>query len=280
MNRRHFILAGGATIGLAVAPAFAAAPRFAPTRFTVEVRGTGPDVVLIPGLTSGRDVWASTVAAIPGYRYHLIQVSGFAGEPARGNASGAVVNPLALEIVRYIVDRRLDHPAIIGHSMGGTLAMIIGARAPNLAGRIMVVDMLPQPAGLFGGNASDWGPLADSLGNFLGSRDGRRLFAGFMSAFSPPNSGNRRSDPDVTARAMHELVRTDMTPELPRIRAPFTIVYASPDPRARAAIDRDFTRAYAGAQGARLVRVDNSGHMVMLDQPARFQAAVREFLAR
>jgi pimeloyl-ACP methyl ester carboxylesterase len=279
MNRRHFMMAGAAIASIA-APAFAAAPRFEPTRFTVEVRGSGPDVVLIPGLTSGRDVWASTVAAIPGYRYHLIQVSGFAGEPARGNASGAVVNPVALEIVRYIVDRRLDHPAIIGHSMGGTLAMIIGARAPNVAGRIMVVDMLPQPVGLFGGNASDWGPIADSLGRFVGSPDGQRLFAGFMSAFSPPNSGNRRSDPDVTARAMHELAATDMGPELPRIRAPFTVVYASPDPRARAAIDRSFTAAYARAPNARLVRVDNSGHMVMLDQPARFQAAVREFLAR
>ena len=27
----------------------------------------------------------STVAALPGYRYHLVQVSGFAGQPAGGN---------------------------------------------------------------------------------------------------------------------------------------------------------------------------------------------------
>jgi pimeloyl-ACP methyl ester carboxylesterase len=279
MNRRHFIFAGCAALGLMAGPA-QAAPRFEPTRFSVEVRGTGPDVILIPGLTSGRDVWASTVTAIPGYRYHLIQVSGFGGEPARGNRQGNVVAPLAAEIVRYIVDRRLDHPAIIGHSMGGTLAMIIGARAPNVAGRIMVVDMLPQPVGLFGGNARDWGPLTEGIGNLVATPGGRTLFASFMSAFSPPDSGNRRSDPDVTARAMHELMATNMTGELPRIRAPFTVVYASPDPRARAVIDRNFARAYAGAANAHLVRVEGSGHMVMLDQPARFQAAVREFLAR
>ncbi|HEY5712693.1 MAG TPA: alpha/beta hydrolase [Allosphingosinicella sp.] len=278
MNRRLFLLAGAA-LCLAAAPAFAAAP-FAPTRFSVEVRGSGPDVILIPGLTSGRDVWASTVSAVPGYRYHLIQVAGFAGDPARGNRNGPVVAPLATEIVRYIVDRRLDRPAIIGHSMGGTLAMIIGSRAPAVAGRIMVVDMLPQPVGLFGGRSSEWGPLADSLGRFVGTPEGRNLFAGFMAAFSPPNAGNRRSDPDVTARAMHELAATDMGPELPRIRAPFTVVYGSPDPRARAVIDRSFTRAYARAPTARLIRVDGSGHMVMHDQPARFQAAVREFLAR
>jgi pimeloyl-ACP methyl ester carboxylesterase len=207
-------------------------------------------------------------------------VSGFGGEPARGNRQGAVVAPLATEIVRYIVDRRLDHPAIIGPSMGGTLAMIIGARAPGVAGRIMVVDMLPQPVGLFGGNASDWGPITDGLGSLVATPGGRDLFASFMAAFSPPNSGNRRSDSGVTARAMHELAATNMTGELPRIRVPFTVVYASPDPRANAVIDRNFTRAYAPARAARLVRVDHSGHMVMQDQPARFQAALRDFLAR
>ena len=65
-----------------------------------------------------------------------------------------------------------------------------------------------------------------------------------MGAFSPPEVANR-SDPDVVGRAVHDLAATDLTGELPRIRAPFTIVYASPDPQARAAIDRSFARAYA-----------------------------------
>src|SRR3954454_23151763 len=143
MNRRTLLFAG---LALALVGAPAAAQRFQPTRFSVEVVGRGPDVILIPGLTSGRAVWRGTVAALPGYRYHLIQASGFAGEPARGDRAGAVVAPLADEIARYIADRRLVRPAIVGHSMGGTLAMMIAARRPELAGRIMVVDMLPEPA--------------------------------------------------------------------------------------------------------------------------------------
>ena len=47
-----------------------------------------------------------------------------------------------------------------------------------------------------------------------------------------------------------------------------------------AGIDRQFAAAYARARAARLVRIDGSGHMVMLDQPARFAAAMRTFLAR
>jgi len=79
---------------------------------------------------------------------------------------------------------------------------------------------------------------------------------------------------------VHDLAVTDVTPDLPRIRAPFTIVYASPDPQARATIDRSFARAYAAARNPHFVRIDGSGHMVMLDQPARMRAAIREYLTR
>ena len=277
MNRRTF-LAGALALGLAgsTPAALLAAPRFEPTRFSVQVRGSGPDVILVPGLTSGREVWNGTVAALPGYRYHLVQVAGFAGEPARANARGPVVEPLAEEIARYIAARGLSRPAIVGHSMGGTIAMMIGARHPELVGRIMVVDMLPQPAGLFGDTAG--GPLANSLRNWMGTPGGRRLVGSLLDMFSPPESSHSRSDPEVVAQSMQELSGMDLGPQLPRIRAPMTVVYASPDPQARAAIDRSFAAAYARARGAHLVRIDRSGHMVMLDQPARFQAALRTFL--
>jgi pimeloyl-ACP methyl ester carboxylesterase len=190
----------------------------------------------------------------------------------RGNRRGAVIAPLAAEIARYIADRRLAHPAIVGHSMGGTLATMIAARSPALVGRVMVVDMLPQPASLLGGTAGDWAPLA----GILDSRGGRRLFFNLMTAFSPP--GAAPSDPDVVGRAMRELAATDLTGELAAIRAPLTVVYASPDVRAGSAIGRSFAAAYARARAARLVRIDGSGHMVMLDQPARFRAALADFL--
>jgi N-formylmaleamate deformylase len=278
MNRRHFLLAGLAC-ALAATPAWAQPARFQPTRFSVQVRGEGPDVILIPGLTSGRDVWARTVAAVPGYRYHLIQVAGFGGEPARDNGRGAIIDPLANQIARYIETRGLRRPALVGHSMGGTLAMMVALRRPELAGRVMVVDMLPQPSGLYGGSASGWGGLARSLGAMMDTQSGRQLFANLMNAFSPPGRVSG-SDPHVVGRAMSELAATDLAPQLGRLRAPLTVVYASPTPQANTVIDRQFAAAYINARGARLIRMDNSTHMVMRDQPARFAAVMRRFLAR
>jgi N-formylmaleamate deformylase len=264
---------------LAVAPEPAVAAAFSSKRISVLVRGSGPDVILIPGLASSRDVWSGTVAALPGYRYHLVQVAGFAGERPGGNAQGAVVAPVAEEIARYIAARGLKRPALVGHSMGGTLALMIAARHPERVGKIMVVDMYPQPAGLLGTSSTGVRGLAESLRGLTATPEGRALVASVVDIFAPPAKDDDRSDSDVVARATHELALTDLTPQLPRIRAPLTVVYASPEPRETAQIDRSYASAYAGKRDARLVRIDGSGHMIMYDQPRRFSAELRKFLA-
>jgi N-formylmaleamate deformylase len=279
MDRRQFLL-GGLALGLvACSPSSTRAqpPPFRPTRFTVAVRGSGPDVILIPGLTAGPDVWASTVAAVPRYRYHLIHVGGFAGAPARANASGAIIAPLADEIARYIEAERLDRPALIGHSMGGTLAMMIASRRPELVGRLMVVDMYPQPSGLVGSSSEQLRGLADGLRDIAATPTGRQLLGSLIRNFGTNGSGGD-SDPDVVARALHELSTLDLTADLLRIAAPMTVVYANPDARSRARTDAAFASAYAQARGAEMVRIDGSSHMIMYDQPARFHEAVRAFL--
>ena len=263
----------------AVPAAAAAAPAFVPSRFTVEVVGHGPDVVLIPGLTASKEVWRGTVAAVPGYRYHLIQISGFAGAPARGNRDGPVVAPLAAEIARYIAANRLRRPAIVGHSMGGTLALMLAARHPRLVGRAMVVDMLPQPAELLGTSAEGIRGLADMLASVSGTSFGQSLIDSAVRMFGNAAPVNAKSDRDVVARAAHELALADLTPELARIQAPLTVLYASPADSLAATADGVYRRAYAGDPAARLVRIDGSSHMIMADQPARFAEELRRFLS-
>ena len=279
MNRR-LSLPVAAVLALVAAPA-AAAP-FKPSRISVAVRGSGPDVILIPGLSASRGIWNGTVAAVPGYRYHLVQVAGFAGTPAAGNASGRVAGPVADEIARYIAAHRLGRPAIVGHSMGGSIAMMIGARHPEAAGRIMVVDMLPSPARPFGVPAAAVKPLAKLIGGEMAGADRfRRDLKVLVGRFGNSDWLESRSDAGVVGRSLEELLSTDLGRELPSIRAPLTVVYAC-SARLRYAcgpVSRAYASAYSRRSGTKLVRIDRSGHTIMWDQPAAFQSALRTFLS-
>jgi pimeloyl-ACP methyl ester carboxylesterase len=277
MSRRPLLLAAAA---LLAAPA-AAAP-FKPTRISVEVRGSGPDVVLIPGLASSRGVWNGTVAAVPGYRYHLVQVAGFAGTAPGGNNAGPVAAPVADEIARYIAANRLGRPAIVGHSMGGSIAMMIGARHPGVAGRVMVVDMLPSPARPFGVSPAAAKPLARLIGGEMEGADRlRRGLKSLAGRFGNTDWLQSRNDAGVVGRSVSELLSTDLTPELTRIRAPLTVLYACPARLSYACgtVSRAYASAYSKRPSTRVVRIERSGHTIMWDQPAAFQAELRTFLA-
>jgi N-formylmaleamate deformylase len=277
MKRRVFLLAAAAVSLIGCASGDAQAAPFKPTRFSAVVKGSGPDVILIPGLASSRDIWTGTVAALPGYRYHLIQVNGFAGAPAGGNAKGQVVSATADEIARYIQTNRLQRPAVVGHSMGGTLTTLIAARNPGLVGKAMIVDMLPQPAGFVGSTAAGVRGLADALKGLTATPGGRRLVESAIEMFGGARPVDRRSDPDVVARATHELAVSDFSDELARVKAPLTVVYAVPADETAPRIRATYTAAYRGK--AKLVPVERSGHMIMWDQPTRFHAALKDFLA-
>lgn len=252
-----------------------AAP-FASRRITVTARGAGRDVVLVPGLASGPGVWNGVVSAIPGYRWHLVHIRGFAGLAPDANASGALVRPVADEIARYISEAKLARPAVVGHSMGGTLAMMLGLAGS--AGRVMVVDMLPEGAAMVGGTASGMGFLADQLGQyFTGTKAGRAYLAGMVAQMP----GAKGSNPDVIANALRDLANVDLGPQISRLNVPLEVVYAVGSDAAQARqITSTFRTAYAPKKNALLVPVGPSGHMVMADQPQRFNAVLKDFLAR
>ena len=113
-------------------------------RISIEVVGHGPDLIFVPGLSSSRETWKATAERLRGrYRLHLVQVAGFAGEPVRDNASGEVLLPTAEAIDDYIVSQKLAPATLIGHSLGGTMALYLSIHHPDHLKKVMVVDALP-----------------------------------------------------------------------------------------------------------------------------------------
>ena len=268
------------------------APFFASDRISVEVQGTGPDVVLIPGLSSHPDVWASTVAAVPGYRYHLVHVAGFAGKPAGANVTGPVVEPVAEEIARYIREAGLERPAIVGHSMGGTWAMLVAARHPELASRIMVVDMLPALGPVFAGpNATPESlrAIGEQMRRGMAAATGearRRSIEQFVTPMVRTESlrpriieDSLRSDQAVSSQAFYDIVVGDFRPELRNIRVPMTVLWVHPPnaPITAAQMEQAYRLSYANAPHAVLKRIPDAWHFIMFDEPEVFQRELRAF---
>lgn len=293
----RFLCAASAALALAAcSPAPAPAPpAFESDRITVVTRGSGPDIILVPGLNSHRDVWRAVADSLQGrYRLHLVQVNGFAGQSPGANAAGPVSAPVAEEIGRYITATGLSRPAVVGHSMGGSIAMMLAARHPDLVGRVMVVDMPPFMGEMFGPP----GTTAESLRRAADSMRTAMLAAppgapGMFEQMVPTMtrvdsmkavlvSGSRASHPATTANAFHELVVTDLRPELARITAPITVLYVVPPnvPLPPAVFDSVFRASFATAPNAQLIKVNDSYHFIQFDQPGRLVAELDALMRR
>ncbi len=268
-------------------------------RFHVRVDGPEHpvgDVILIPGLSSSPHAWDLLTEELKGrYRVHRIHVQGFAGAPAEDNATGNVSAPVAEDLARYIAERGLNKPAVIGHSMGGTIGMMLAARHPDSVGKLMVVDMVPFMGAMFAQpgtvpTVESVTPMADTIHQGMANSPREQYQAqadaqivamiNTESQRAKPLEDSRSSDQKVSAAAFRELIVTDLRPELGRITAPTTVLYVRfNDPRmTNDMVDGIYRASFANLPGATLTRIDDSAHFIMLDQPARFAAEVNAFL--
>ncbi len=109
-----------------------------PTAFTVKVTGTGRPIIFIPGLSCGGDVWDAAVAHFKDhYQCHVLTLAGFAGQPP---IHGPFLGNVITDLQKYIRDQKLDHPIIIGHSLGALLAYSLAASTPTKVGPNLAVE--------------------------------------------------------------------------------------------------------------------------------------------
>jgi pimeloyl-ACP methyl ester carboxylesterase len=250
--------------------------------------GRGDPVVLIPGLATPRAVWAAIAPELArGHRVLLVQVNGFAGDDPGANLGDGILAGVVEDLVRYFDANRIRHPAVIGHSMGGLIGMMLARAHPERVGRLMIVDSLPFFGVLMAPNATvdTVRPVADQLRNMLRAQTGDQPAPPTMSL---TEAGRARiaawtnaANHQVAGQAAYEDLTSDLRADVPAIgRVPVTVLYAVPDPAMAAMFRTTFAGAYAAAPSIRVIPVERSAHFIMLDQPERFRAEVETFMAR
>ena len=266
----------------------------APKAFTVDVTGQGRPLILIPGLASSGEVWQATVARLCGpqaaRQCHVLTLAGFAGvAPIEGDLLAQVEQELA----DYIGARKLGQPAIIGHSLGGFLALKMAIDHPARTGKLVIVDSLPALGAtqLASITPPQLQAMATQMQSAMRAQDGatyaasqRRAVSGMASAPADVEriiGWGQRSDRETVIKAMGTLMASDLRQDVAKVQSATLVLgtwIAYKDYAPRAAIEATFQQQYAQLPGVKIALADTARHFIMYDQPDWMYARIEQFL--
>jgi pimeloyl-ACP methyl ester carboxylesterase len=229
-----------------------------------------PPVVLVHGSRLTRAAWAAVSRRLA--RAHRVITVDL---PGHGSQSAV---PFTLAEAADAVQRAIDQAAggravVVGHSLGGYVAMDLAARSPASVRGLVVSGASLEPGGA-------WAPAVRAFAWFLGSR-----FVGgldwlndrYFRARFPPEV----AEPLVAARywgrggsaGLRAIVTEQFAPRLARYPGPTLILNGELDVILRLG-ERDFLRA---ARSGRRQLIPRATHLALLDSPHEFAAAVAAF---
>ena len=185
----------------------------------------------------------------------------------------------------------MQHPVIVGHSLGGFVALQFAERYPDLPGDLLIVDSLPFTAGAMLRSASVEAakPVAahirssiadqplDRYEAFVKSGASTRSMVTSEANFAKLTEWSLRSNRHVVGEAMYEMLVSDVRPELSKI-VPRVLVlgtWAGYPGATKGDVQETFEAQYRGLHHVQIVMAGQERHFIMLDNPAWFERADR-----
>lgn len=273
-------------LGVAAVSAFAS-----PYSFSVQEAGAGKPVILIPGMTCGGGVWDATVARLKSkYHCYVLTLPGFAGQPP---ITGPYLPHVRDDIIAFVKDNHLDHPAVIGHSLGGFMVFYLGCAEPKLFGPLISVDGLPFLGAMMNPTATAKSnqPMADMIAKSIGAATPAQFEQQTKQALAteitdPAQAATllpicSKSDPGDVGQSFKEMMTTDLRDDVAKIQSPVLLLGAGQwMPNDQETLHKTYAAQIAKCPNAKLVIDAKSRHFIMLDDPDFFYKTVEDFLAK
>ena len=247
------------------------------------VQGEGPGVLMVHGWASSSRMWQRMMDDLGSrYRGVALDLPGFGDSEKPGDTWYSMSGYVRL-VNQFTQALGLHRPAVIGHSMGGMIAIAMAAEDGGRLSRLIAINPV-----VTGRTYLDLRMLANPRLGWPMLKLGRWFWPLTTSDVVGPWLGHERSlqlkriredwgkstpiSAMATARAMGQC---DLTPLLPRIATRTLIVLGSRDLTAPNAEGKLAARRIPGARTVMFP----TGHLPTDDMPDETNAAVESFLA-
>ena len=252
--------------------------------FDVKISGSGAgSIIFIPGLSCSGDVWNETVAKFnKEYTCYVLTFHGFAGAAPDDTAS---FKGWENEIARYIREHTISKPVIVGHSIGGGMALLLAADYPELISKIVVVDALPCLSAIRNPNfiSNPHPDCTPFIQRFTGMTDAQFYL---MQKQTMPSliadtvhlkdalQWSVSSDRKTVAEIYCRFLNLDLRDTLSAIQCPSLILLESAFKEMQAAISGQYEKL----KNAKLQYADKGLHFIMYDDPDWYFKQLDQFL--
>jgi len=257
----------------------------------VDVYGGGAQaLIFIPGLSSGPWSWAEQIAHFsPSYTIYALTLPGFDGRTFA--ASPDLFGSFSGDFWSMLDAQHISHPVVIGHSLGGTLAIDLAEQHPDRLRAAIALDGLPVFPGVAQLTDAERAAAATRMTAAISGESHAQLLAyeiGFMKTVGTIDPSMvqtlaekcANSDPKAIAAWGAADIGTDLRPQLKNATVPLLelMPYAKPSMYSQSQTLAFYQMLLAGAPDAKVVPIEGARHFAMIDQPTAVDAAIMQFL--
>ncbi|MGH8441961.1 MAG: alpha/beta fold hydrolase [Nevskiaceae bacterium] len=247
-------------------------------RLYYQVAGSGPPLVLLHGLGASGADWEYQVPALSKH-FHVV-VPDFRGHGASARAGEFSVEQFAADTWQLLDRLRIQSPMLLGHSMGGAVAMQMALDRPGQVPRLVLTNTLPSfRTDTVTKRFMLWTRL------MLMSLLGPRRVSEIMTRRTYPRADqaalrakvakrNARNDRNVYLATIRALTRWSVEDRVAQLAMPVLVMAAEHDYVRRTDVERFVSTLPNGW----LRQFPGARHGLPLELPDEFNRAVLEFV--
>ncbi|WP_339725427.1 alpha/beta hydrolase [Maribacter stanieri] len=254
--------------------------------FKVDVVGAGEPILLFPGFACTGDVWNDTVSELSkNYECHVFTFAGFGNVPA---VEKPWLPKIKEGVLAYISENKLENPILIGHSLGGALALWMATESSSYK-ELIVVDALPSTGALMMPDFKSEYMVYDSPYNkqLLEMNDADfENMANQMAGSMTSNKSKQlqikdwmlQVDRETYVYGYTDLLKLDLREDLSKINTPVTILAAT-EPYGLEMAKSTYDTQYKALNDYTVEFANGSSHFIMYDQPKWFIENLKNVLS-